>query len=79
MMLQVEGRGTDRVMARLSGRPQVTAFHATNGSWDLIAEIGTATLDDLDEALSAIRKIEGVSRSETSLLLSTRRQSRRPA
>lgn len=77
MMLQVEGRGTDRVMARLSGRPEVTAFHTTNGTWDLIVEIGTTTLEAFDEALFAIRRIEGVSRSETNLLLSTRRPSRR--
>ncbi len=77
MMLQVEGRGTDRVMARLSGMPEVTAFHTTNGTWDLIVEIGTPTLEKFDEALFAIRRFEGVARSETNLLLSTRRPIRR--
>ncbi len=78
MMLQVEGRGTDRVMARISGLPEVTAFHTTNGTWDLIVEIGTPTLEALDQVLFAIRRIEGVTRSETNLLLSTRRPIRRP-
>jgi DNA-binding Lrp family transcriptional regulator len=78
MMLQVEGRGTDRVMARLSGIPEVTAFHTTNGTWDLIVEIGTDSLESLDRALFAIRRIEGVTRSETNLLLSSRRPVRRP-
>ncbi len=78
MMLQVEGRGTDRVMARLSGIPEVTAFHTTNGTWDLIVEIGTDSLESLDLALFAIRRIEGVTRSETNLLLSSRRPVRRP-
>lgn len=78
MMLQVEGRGTDRVMARISGLPEVTAFHTTNGTWDLIVEVGTRTLEEFDEALFAIRRIEGVVRSETNLLLSTRRPVRRP-
>lgn len=73
MMLQVEGRGTDRVMRRLSGLPEVTAFHTTNGTWDLIVEVGTGTLEEFDEALFAIRRIEGVTRSETNLLLSSRR------
>jgi DNA-binding Lrp family transcriptional regulator len=77
MMLQVEGRGTDRVMARLAGMPEVSAFHTTNGTWDLIVEIGTGTLEALDEVLFAIRRIEGVVRSETNLLLSTRRAGRR--
>nr|WP_245218425.1 Lrp/AsnC family transcriptional regulator [Rubellimicrobium aerolatum] len=78
MMLHVEGRGTDRVMARLSGLPEVTAFHTTNGAWDLIVEIGTDTLESFDRTLFAIRRIEGVTRSETNLLLSTRRPVRRP-
>lgn len=78
MMLQVEGRGTDRVMKRLAGLPEVTAFHTTNGTWDLIVEVATRTLEELDEALFAIRRIEGVTRSETNLLLSSRRPVRRP-
>ena len=52
-------------------------LHTTNGTWDLIVEIGTQTLEDLDEVLFAIRRLEGVTRSETNLLLSTRRAARR--
>ena len=78
MMIQAEARGTDRVTARLAGVPEVTAIHSTNGTWDLIAEIGTDSLEAFDEALSAIRRFEGVTRSETNLLLSTRRPLRRP-
>ena len=78
MMLQVEGRGTDRVMTRLSGILEVTAYHTTNGTWDLIVEVGTQTLEQFDEVLFAIRRIPGVTRSETNLLLSSRRPVRRP-
>lgn len=77
MMLQIEGRWTERVLTRLSGMPEVTACHTTNGTWDLIAEISTETLEGFDAALFAIRRIEGVARSETHLLLSTRRPVRR--
>ena len=73
MMLAIEGRGTDRIMQRLAGMPQVQTFHTTNGAWDLIVEIGTGTLESLDAVLFAIRRLDGVTRSETSLLLSTRR------
>lgn len=79
MMLQVAGRGTERIMARLSGLPEVTAFHTTNGTWDLIVEIGATTLESFDEVLFAIRRLDGVARSETNLLLSTRRPVRRGA
>ena len=77
MMLEIEGRGTERIMARLTGMAEVQAVHSTNGTWDVIAEIGTSTLDALDAALFAIRRLDGVTRSETSLLLSTRRPGRR--
>ncbi|TMV08941.1 Lrp/AsnC family transcriptional regulator [Ruegeria sediminis] len=73
MMLGIEGRGTERIMSRISAMRQVRAVHSTNGSWDLIAEIGTQTLEELDEVLFTIRRMDGVTRSETNLLLSTRR------
>ncbi len=73
MMLEIEGRGTERIMSRIAAMAQVRAVHSTNGSWDLIAEIGTDTLADLDAVLFQIRRMEGVTRSETNLLLSSRK------
>jgi DNA-binding Lrp family transcriptional regulator len=73
MMLEVAGRGAERAMKRLTAIPEVRAVHSTNGTWDLIAEIGAATLEAFDQVLFTIRRLEGVTRSETSLLLSTRR------
>ena len=73
MMIGIEGRGTDRVIRQLASLPEVRALHSTNGRWDVIAELGTDTLEALDGVLSRIRKFDGVSQSETSLLLSTRK------
>ncbi|MCT4609504.1 MAG: Lrp/AsnC family transcriptional regulator [Pelagimonas sp.] len=73
MMLGIEGRGTERIMGRLAAMQQVRAVHTTNGSWDLIAELGADTLEELDQTLFTIRRLDGVTRSETNLLLSTRR------
>ncbi|EAR50576.1 transcriptional regulator, AsnC family protein [Oceanicola granulosus HTCC2516] len=73
MMLGIEGPGTERIMARVAAMPQVQAVHSTNGTWDLVAEIGTRTLEEFDEVLFSIRRMSGVTRSETTLLLSTRR------
>lgn len=73
MMIGIEGRGTDRIVARLMGLPAVQAVHATNGKWDLVVELGARTLAELDEVLSQIRRLDGVATSETNLLLSTRR------
>ena len=72
-LLEVEGAGAARITRSLLGEPQVTRVHATNGKWDLIAELATDTLADLDETLARLRRIPGVTASETNLLLSTRR------
>ena len=77
MMIGIEGRGGEKTMARLTGLPAVTAVHSTNGKWDLIVELATQTLLELDEVIYRIRNIEGVMRSETNLLLSTRKAGRR--
>ncbi|MFU8880865.1 MAG: Lrp/AsnC family transcriptional regulator [Rhodobacterales bacterium] len=76
MMIGVEGRGADRILRQLTGLAAVRAVHNTNGRWDMIVEIGTATLEDLDRALATIRRFEGVVSSETNLLLSTRKSGR---
>lgn len=73
MMLAIAGHGSERVERYLRGLPEVQAVHSTNGTWDLIAEIGVGSLEDFDRVLTRIRKLDSVTRSETSLLLSTRR------
>ena len=73
MMIGIEGRGADRINRQLSGLPEVRAIHGTNGRWDIIAELGTRSLEEMDNVLNRIRRFDGVVTSETSLLLSTRK------
>jgi DNA-binding Lrp family transcriptional regulator len=77
MMIGIEGRGGEKVMARLQGLPAVMAVHSTNGRWDLIAELAAETLQELDAVIFRIRELEGVVTSDTNLLLSTRKAGRR--
>ncbi|QHQ35510.1 Lrp/AsnC family transcriptional regulator [Algicella marina] len=78
MMLGIEGRGADKITRLLSNVPAVQAVHSTNGKWDLIVELGTQTLYDLDGVLTRIRKFDGVTTSETNLLLATQMATRVP-
>jgi len=71
MMIAIEGRGAERIKRQLAGMAELRAVHSTNGRWDLIVEIGSATLTEIDRVIDRIRKLEGVVTSETSLLLST--------
>lgn len=76
MLIEIEGRGTEKVVQRLGGIAEVGAIHTTNGRWDLICEIGADTLAEFDDVLRRIRLIEGIQTSETNLLLATRRSAR---
>jgi DNA-binding Lrp family transcriptional regulator len=71
MTVAVEGNRTDEVLRSLRGDPAVSALHTTNGRWDIVAELRSDSLEGVDKVLSRIRLIDGISSTETSLLLST--------
>ena len=71
MMIEVEGERSDKVLKGLRGFPEVTSVHTTNGRWDLVVELSTDSLEAFDRVLQRVRQINGVSASETSLLLSS--------
>lgn len=71
MTIAVEGNRIDAVIAALRGDPAVGALHSTNGRWDIVAELRAESLASFDQVLGRIRQLEGISSTETSLLLST--------
>jgi len=71
MTIAVEGNRIDAVIAALRGDPAVGALHSTNGRWDIVAELRADSLASFDQVLGRIRQLEGISSTETSLLLST--------
>jgi DNA-binding Lrp family transcriptional regulator len=72
--LAVEGN-QQRVVQALHGEPGIAALHDTNGRWDLLAELRVSSLAELSAVLERIRRIAGVSASETSVHLQTYRSS----
>lgn len=71
MTVAVEGNRTLEVRNKLRGHPNVYALHSTNGRWDIVAELRADTLASFDSVLNAIRLIDGIATTETSILLST--------
>ena len=59
--------------AELRGFPEVRALYATNGRWDLVAEIETRDLPAFDALLRRIREVDGIGVTETNLLLAARK------
>lgn len=73
MTIAVEGNRQESVIRTLRGDPAVTELHTTNGRWDLVAELRADSLEAFDQVLGRIRLIDGISGTETSLLLSTQK------
>jgi DNA-binding Lrp family transcriptional regulator len=73
MGIAVEGERSAAVLRALRGFTEVEAVHMTNGRWDMVAELSTDSLAGFSNVLDNIRLIEGVSATETSLLLKTHR------
>lgn len=71
MTIAVEGTRQEAVLRTLRGDPSIVTLYTTNGRWDLVAEIRADSLHGFDQVLSRVRLVEGISGTETSLLLST--------
>jgi DNA-binding Lrp family transcriptional regulator len=70
MTVVVEGNRMEAVIRALRGEPAVSSLHTTNGRWDIVAELRADSLEEFDRVLARIRLLQGVSSTETSLLLS---------
>ena len=71
MTVAVEGNRPRRCSSALRGDPAVEALHSTNGRWDIVVELRADSLEAFDRVLGRIRLLDGISSTETSLLLST--------
>ena len=52
--------------------PAVRALHSVSGPSDLIAEAATPTIGQMDDLIDSIGMLEGVERTTSSVILSTR-------
>ena len=52
--------------------PGVRALHSVNGAWDLVAMAVVATIGEMDELTDRIGALDGVERTTSTLLLSTK-------
>lgn len=73
-LIKISGHRTNKIVAQLQKITAIQSVHSTNGKWDLIVELATESLESFDAALGEIRKIDGISESETNLLLATQQR-----
>ena len=72
ILISVQANKEEHAIEQMIGMPDITRLHTTNGKWDLAAEIQVATLEHFDAVISKLRQIDGITETDTSLLLSSR-------
>tara|TARA_B110000977_G_C10754802_1_gene368319 strand:+ start:89 stop:532 length:444 start_codon:yes stop_codon:yes gene_type:complete len=72
ILINAEANKEEKAIKSMMKLPEITGLYTTNGKWDLAAEITSTNLEDFDRTISALRSINGVLETETSLLLSSR-------
>lgn len=72
MALSIEPRRTNDVVRALTRMPQVETLYTVSGKYDLIAIVRAQTTERIDQLLDEIGLIEGVTDTESAVILSTK-------
>ncbi len=72
IMVTLHPKQMPAVVRALEAMPEVRELHSVSGEHDLIALAVAATIGDVDVLTDAIGAIEGVERTTTSVILSTK-------
>ncbi|GGK07601.1 Lrp/AsnC family transcriptional regulator [Luteimonas terricola] len=74
IMITVFPKQAPSVVEALRQMPGVRSLHSVNGAWDLVAMVVVQTIGDMDELTDRIGALDGVERTTSTLLLSTKFQ-----
>ncbi len=72
VMIKVGPKEARAVTAALKGIPQVRVLHSVSGDMDLIAVAATASVAEMDGVIDRIGALDGVERTTSSIILSTK-------
>jgi DNA-binding Lrp family transcriptional regulator len=72
VMIKVGPKEARSVTAALRGISQVRVLHSVSGDVDLIAVAATASVAEMDEVIDRIGALDGVERTTSSIILSTK-------
>ena len=72
IMITVHPKQAVSVATALRAMPELRALHSVSGSYDLIAVGAVSTVNDMDVLTDRIGAIEGVERTASSIILSTK-------
>ncbi len=72
VMITVRPKSSAGVEAALRRMADVRALHSVSGPFDMIAEAATPSIGDMDALIDRIGELEGVERTTSSVILSTK-------
>jgi len=74
VLVAIEQRLTGRLNRQLEAIPQIVSLHAISGEFDVIVEVEAEGPQALNQILDRISALEGIRRTQTSVILETRFQ-----
>lgn len=72
VLITILPKTAPRIETELRAIPEVRTLHSVSGSFDLIAVVEAASIGELDRLIDRIGTLEGVERTLSSIILSTR-------
>lgn len=72
VLMEVNPKKADGVIRELKSIPAIRGFYALSGSFDYLAIVATASTHEMDDILDRIGKVDGVAKTETSIVLSVK-------
>jgi DNA-binding Lrp family transcriptional regulator len=72
VLVNVTPKLSDRVVASLRAITNVRSLHSVSGNFDMIVIVESPSIGDLDGLIDRIGALEGVERTLSSIILSTR-------
>lgn len=72
VLINVDPKAGERVVRELEARPWVRAVYALSGVFDYQVRIEAGSTTELDGFLDAIGRLEGIDRTQTSIVLSVK-------
>ena len=72
VLITVRPRETNTIIKEMKKFDEIRAVYSVSGQFDLIAEIAALDIGKLDSVIDQIIEIEGIERTESSIILSTR-------
>ena len=72
VLITIAPKTLARITAELNANLEVKTLHSVSGTFDLIAVVQAASIAELDHLIDRIGEIDGVERTLSSIILSTR-------